>query len=136
MNNALFYSFNNSFKCTAKIFIQRIYSFKKNPKLFIKKNEKLFIQRIYSFKKIQNYSFKENIHSSEKWIIAQGYPGRIGYENREVCVRARDRLLSAASLTVAHVYFIFAHTLHPYSLPDPPASHDTSVGIGPWSLCL
>ena len=104
--------------------------------LFIQKNPKLFIQRIYSFKKIQNYSFKENIHSSEKWIIAQGYPGRIGYENREVCVRARDRLLSAASLTVAHVYFIFAHTLHPYSLPDPPASHDTSVGIGPWSLCL
>ena len=93
-------------------------------------SKNLFIQ------KIQNYSFKENIHSSEKWIIAQGYPGRIGYENREVCVRARDRLLSAASLTVAHVYFIFAHTLHPYSLPDPPASHDTSVGIGPWSLCL
>ena len=41
--------------------------------LFIQKNPKLFIQRIYSFKKIQNYSFKEYIHSSEKWIIAQGY---------------------------------------------------------------
>jgi len=79
MNNALFYSFKNSFNCTAKIFIQRIYSFKKNPKLFIqrihsfRKDPKLFIQRIYSFKEIQNYSFKENIHSSEKWIIAQGY---------------------------------------------------------------
>ena len=74
-----FYSFNNSFNRTAKIFIQRIYSFKKDPKLSIqrihsfKKDPKLFIQRIYSFKKIQNYSFKENIHSSEKWIIAQGY---------------------------------------------------------------
>jgi len=61
-----FFSFNNSFNCTTKIFIQRIHSFKKNPKLFI--------QKIYSFKKFQNYSFKENIHSSEKWIIAQGYP--------------------------------------------------------------
>ena len=75
-----FYSFNNSFNRTAKIFIQRIYSFKKDPKLSIqrihsfKKDPKLFIQRIYSFKKIQNYSFKENIHSSEKCIIAQGYP--------------------------------------------------------------
>ena len=74
-----FYSFNNSFNRTAKIFIQRIYSFKKDPKLSIqrihsfKKDPKLFIQRIYSFKKIQNYSFKENIHSSEKCIIAQGY---------------------------------------------------------------
>ena len=73
-----FYSFDNSFNRTAKIFIQRIYSFKKDPKLSIqrihsfKKDPKLFIQRIYSFKKIQNYSFKENIHSSEKWIIAQG----------------------------------------------------------------
>ena len=37
MNNALFYSFNNSFKCTAKILIQRIYSLKKNPKLFIQR---------------------------------------------------------------------------------------------------
>ena len=74
-------SFNNSFNRTAKIFIQRIYSFKKDPKLSIqiihsfKKDPKLFIQRIYSFKKIQNYSFKENIHSSEKCIIAQGYRG-------------------------------------------------------------
>jgi len=74
-----FYSFDNSFNRTAKIFIQRIYSFKKDPKLSIqrihsfKKDPKLFIQRIYSFKKIQNYSFKENIHSSEKCIIAQGY---------------------------------------------------------------
>ena len=78
-----FYSFNNSFNRTAKIFIQRIYSFKKDPKLSIqrihsfKKDPKLFIQRIYSFKKIQNYSFKENIHSSEKCIIAQGYPYQI-----------------------------------------------------------
>ena len=48
-----------------KIFIQRIYSFNKKSKIFI--------QRIYSFKTIPNYSFKENIHSSEKWIIAQGY---------------------------------------------------------------
>ena len=48
-----------------KIFIQRIYSFNKE--------RKLFIQRIYSFKPIPNYSFKENIQSSEKWIIAQGY---------------------------------------------------------------
>ena len=48
-----------------KIFIQRIYSFNKE--------RKLFIQRIYSFKPIPNYSFKENIHSSKKWIIAQGY---------------------------------------------------------------
>ena len=78
-----FYSFNNSFNRTAKIFIQRIYSFKKDPKLSIqrihsfKKDPKLFIQRIYSFKKIQNYSFKENIHSSEKCIIAQGYWGQL-----------------------------------------------------------
>ena len=48
-----------------KIFIQRAYS-------FIKKR-KLFIQWIYSFKTIQIYSFKENIHSSENLIIAQGY---------------------------------------------------------------
>ena len=60
-----FHSFNYSFNNAVKIFIQRIYSFKK-------KREK-FIQRIYSFKKNENYSFKENIHSSEKWIIAQGY---------------------------------------------------------------
>ena len=65
-----FYSFNNSFNRTAKIFIQRIYSLKKDPKLSIqrihsfKKDPKLFIQRIYSFKKnpklfIQRkYSFK------------------------------------------------------------------------------
>ena len=66
MNNAIFHSFNYSFNNAVKIFIQRIYSFKK-------KREK-FIQRIYSFKKNENYSFKENIHSSEKWIIAQGYP--------------------------------------------------------------
>ena len=45
-----------------KIFIQRIYS--------LKKTCKLFIQQIYSFKKIGNYSFNENIHSVEKWIIA------------------------------------------------------------------
>ena len=42
--------------------------------LFIKKKCEKFIQRIYLFKKNENYSFKENIHSSEKWIIAQGYP--------------------------------------------------------------
>ena len=48
-----------------KIFIQRIHSFNKKSKLFI--------QRIYSFKTIPNYQFKENIHSNEKWIIAQGY---------------------------------------------------------------
>ena len=53
-----------------KIFIQRIYSFNKKSKLFI--------QRIYSFKTIPNYSFKENIHSSEKWIIAQGWGGGAG----------------------------------------------------------
>ena len=53
-----------SFKIDPKLPIQRIHSFKKDPKLFI--------QRFYSFKKIQNYSFKENIHSSEKCIIAQG----------------------------------------------------------------
>ena len=41
-----------------KIFIQRIYSFKKTCELFI--------QQIYSFKKIGNYSFNENIHSIEK----------------------------------------------------------------------
>jgi len=64
-----FYSFNNSFKCTAKIFIQRIYSLKKiqnysfkefinskkskiihSKNLFIQKNPELFIQRKYSFK--------------------------------------------------------------------------------------
>ena len=59
----------------AKIYIQRFYSFKKKSKIthsFIK-SKKLFNQQIYSLKKIQNYSFKENIHSSEKWIIAQGY---------------------------------------------------------------
>ena len=28
---------------------------------------------MYSIKTITNYSIKENIHSSEKWIIAQGY---------------------------------------------------------------
>ena len=59
-----FHSFNYSFNNAVKIFIQRIYSFKK-------KREK-FIQRIYSFKKNENYSFKENIHSSEKLIITQG----------------------------------------------------------------
>ena len=31
-------------------------------------SKNLFIQ------KNENYSFKEDIHSSEKWIIAQGYP--------------------------------------------------------------
>ena len=83
-----FYSFNNSFNRTAKIFIQRIYSFKKDPKLSIqrihsfKKDPKLFIQRIYSFKKIQNYSFKENIHSSEKCIIAQDYKQVSTLENK------------------------------------------------------
>ena len=38
-----------------------------------KTKSKIFIQQIYSFKKILNYSFKENIHSSEKGIITQGY---------------------------------------------------------------
>ena len=96
-----FYSFNNSFNRTAKIFIQRIYSFKKDPKLSIqrihsfKKDPKLFIQRIYSFKKIQNYSFKENIHSSEKCIIAQGYC-------REVVHRPYLGVLSVLHL---HKYF-------------------------------
>ena len=129
MNNAIFviHSIIHSI-------VQQNYSFKEF--IHSKKHANYSFKEFIHSKKIQNYSFKENIHSSEKWIIAQGYPGRIGYENTEVCVRARDRLLSAASLTVAHVYFIFAHTLHPYSLPDPPASHDTSVGIGPWSLCL
>ena len=41
--------------------------------LFIKKNE--------------NYSFKENIHSSEKWIIAQGYHQYRICENSEASVR-------------------------------------------------
>ena len=50
-NIARFYSFNNSSIVCWKI----------------------FIQRMYSFKTIPIYSFKENIHSSEKWIIAQGY---------------------------------------------------------------
>ena len=37
-----------------------------------KTKSKIFIQKIYPFKKIPNYSFIENIHSSEKWIITQG----------------------------------------------------------------
>ena len=57
-----FDSFNNSFNRTAKIFIQRIYSFKKN-------NKKIFIQRIHSFKKNKNYSLKEFIHSIKSRII-------------------------------------------------------------------
>ena len=57
-NTQIIHSKNLFIQKNPKLFIQRIHSFKKNPKLFI--------QRIYSFKKIQNYSFKENIHSSEK----------------------------------------------------------------------
>ena len=63
MNNAIFHSFNYSFNNAVKIFIQRIYSLKKMQNIHSKN---LFIQ------KNENYSFKENIHSSEKWIIAQG----------------------------------------------------------------
>ena len=75
----------------AKIFIQRIYSFKKDPKLSIqrihsfKKDPKLFIQRIYSFKRIQNHSFKENIHSSEKLIIPHVATWPRGHDNMVVC---------------------------------------------------
>ena len=57
-----FYSFNNSFNDAVKIFSQRIYSFKQNA-------NNSFKEFIHSKKK----SLKENIHSCEKWIIAQGY---------------------------------------------------------------
>ena len=48
-----------------KIFIQRIYSFKKTCELFI--------QQIYSFKKIGNYSFNEIFIQLKKWVIAHPY---------------------------------------------------------------
>ena len=52
----------------------------------------LFIQ------KNENYSFKENIHSSEKWIIAQGYlllrrlQSRLNHKNRSQYISAQDML--------------------------------------------
>ena len=95
------YSFNHSFNRTAKIFIQRIYSFKKTRKLFIQKKSKiihskisfiqkksniihsknLFIQKkskiihsknLFIQEKNKIIHSKKNIHSNEKWIIAQG----------------------------------------------------------------
>ena len=48
MNNALFYSFNNSFNRTAKIFIQRIYSFKRESDYSLKKN-KIFLKKCILF---------------------------------------------------------------------------------------
>ena len=39
-----------------------------------KTKSKIFIQKIYSFKTIPNYSFKENIHSSEKMNYRPGLP--------------------------------------------------------------
>ena len=39
----------------------------------IQKKSKIIHSKNLFIQKIQNYSFKENIHSSEKWIIAQGY---------------------------------------------------------------
>ena len=47
-----FYSFSNSFYCTAKIFIQRIYSFKRESEIFIK------IGKINS----KNYSIQNLVH--------------------------------------------------------------------------
>ena len=63
MNNALFYSFNNSFKCTAKILIQRIYS--------LKKIQNYSFKEFINSKKIQNYSFKEFIHSKNPELFIQ-----------------------------------------------------------------
>ena len=82
-NNAFFHSFNYSFNNAVKIFIQRIYSFKKNAKysfkefihsnktqiihsknLFIKKKWKLFIQRKYSFKWKMEYRPGLSRHAS------------------------------------------------------------------------
>ena len=63
MNNALFYSFNNSFKCTAKLFIQRIYS--------LKKIQNYSFKEFINSKKIQNYSFKEFIHSKNPELFIQ-----------------------------------------------------------------
>ena len=60
MNSALFYSFINSFNRTAKIFIQRIYSFKKSDSSF---NE-------FIHSKKSDYSFNKSIIFSEKSVSA------------------------------------------------------------------
>ena len=63
-----FYSFNNSFKCTAKIFIQRIYSLKKTKIIHSKLNKK------YSFKQLfiqigKIISAWENSEKHAKWAV-------------------------------------------------------------------
>ena len=65
----------------------------------------LFIQ------KNENYSFKENIHSSEKWIIAQGYLRvKLGIEQLALLMIFQHQI--QVLLILFHPFCVFVLTIY------------------------